>query len=102
VNRDHTTAPACQRIAIPTAVCARPHSCAPRARLTDRQREYTRSIGDFHARHGHGPSLRDLAAALGVRSTNAVNDVLRALRRKGVVTWEPKTARSLRLTGAVS
>ena len=35
---------------------------------------------------------------LAIASTNAVSDAVRSLQRKGLVTTQPKTARSLVLT----
>lgn len=66
--------------------------------LTDRQRlvlEYIcRSIEDF----GYPPTLREIGNKLGIRSTNGVNDHLRALERKGYLTREDMKSRTLRPT----
>ena len=56
--------------------------------LTHRQQmvlEYIRrSISD----RGYPPTLREIGAFMGIRSTNGVNDHLRALERKGYLTRE--------------
>ena len=66
--------------------------------LTERQRlvlEYIcRSIEDF----GYPPTLREIGNKLGIRSTNGVNDHLRALERKGYLTREDMKSRTLRPT----
>ncbi len=66
--------------------------------LTDRQRlvlEYIcRSIEDC----GYPPTLREIGNKLGIRSTNGVNDHLRALERKGYLTREDMKSRTLRPT----
>ena len=64
--------------------------------LTHRQQmvlEYIRrSITD----RGYPPTLREIGARMGIRSTNGVNDHLRALERKGYLTREDMKSRALR------
>jgi repressor LexA len=64
--------------------------------LTHRQSmvlEYIRrSITD----RGYPPTLREIGAFMGIRSTNGVNDHLRALERKGYLTREDMKSRALR------
>ena len=64
--------------------------------LTHRQQmvlEYIRrSITD----RGYPPTLREIGAFMGIRSTNGVNDHLRALERKGYLTREDMKSRALR------
>ncbi len=69
--------------------------------LTDRQREVleyiTQSIGD----RGYPPTLREIGEHFGIRSTNGVNDHLRALEKKGYLQREDLKSRALRPVGAV-
>ena len=51
-----------------------------------------RSITD----RGYPPTLREIGAFMGIRSTNGVNDHLRALERKGYLTREDMKSRALR------
>lgn len=67
---------------------------------TARQLEVLEAIRDYTLRHKFSPSIRDLCDALDFTSTNGVNDVLKALERKGLLTRAEKTARSLVLTSA--
>lgn len=64
--------------------------------LTHRQQmvlDYIRrSISD----RGYPPTLREIGAFMGIRSTNGVNDHLRALERKGYLTREDMKSRALR------
>lgn len=53
------------------------------APLTSRQQEVLSCIKDFIRRHGFSPTLREIAKAIGVKSTNCVDDHLRAIARKG-------------------
>jgi len=67
--------------------------------LTQRQQmvlDYIRqSIND----RGYPPTLREIGARMGIRSTNGVNDHLRALERKGYLKREDMKSRALRPTG---
>ena len=65
--------------------------------LTKRQRQILDFIHDCHHRHGHAPSLREIAAHFGFRSMTAAADHVRALRRKDVLEHQPRRARSLRV-----
>jgi len=66
-------------------------------KLTDRQRAVLDYIEtSIHAR-GYPPTLREIGNHLGIRSTNGVNDHLRALERKGYLTREDMKSRTLRL-----
>ena len=66
-------------------------------KLTARQKAVLEYISDsIHAR-GYPPTLREIGNHLGIRSTNGVNDHLRALERKGYLTREDMKSRTLRL-----
>jgi repressor LexA len=45
---------------------------------------------------GYPPTLREIGTQMGIRSTNGVNDHLRALERKGYLTREDMKSRALR------
>lgn len=49
---------------------------------------------------GYPPTLREIGLKLGIRSTNGVNDHLRALERKGYLTREDMKSRTLRPTAS--
>ncbi len=63
-------------------------------RLTDRQLEVLQAIRRL-SRRGYPPTLRELASELGIRSTNGINDHLKALANKGAITRVEKQARSI-------
>jgi repressor LexA len=67
---------------------------------TLRQREVLRAIKTHQAKHGFPISIRELGTALGISSTNAVADHLRALEAKGLVNRENRRSRTLTLTNA--
>lgn len=60
---------------------------------TPRQAEALRLIAHSIRERGFAPSMRELCIALGVSSTNAVNDLLCALDRKGSIKRGPPSAR---------
>lgn len=68
--------------------------------LSPRQREILDFIVAQVDQSGVVPSYREIGAALGIESTNAVSDHLKALMRKGYIerVGEPGRPRSLRLT----
>jgi len=68
-------------------------------RLTRRQAEILGLIREALAETGAPPTRSELAAALGVRSANAVEEHLRALERKGAIELTRGTARGIRLSG---
>jgi repressor LexA len=53
--------------------------------LTDRQQQLLHFIEDHLRIHGFPPSIREMADHMGIRSTNGVNDHLKALERKGYI-----------------
>jgi hypothetical protein len=67
---------------------------------TDRQLDYLRAIADFTDEHGFPPTIREICILVGVLSNNAVGETLRALRRKGLLMFVDRTARSIELTAA--
>jgi repressor LexA len=64
--------------------------------LTDRQQQVLRYIRDSIVERGYPPTLREIGAHMGIRSTNGVNDHLRALERKGYLRREDMKSRALR------
>jgi repressor LexA len=66
--------------------------------LTPRQRDVLRVIAAFEADNGHMPTYREIAAIIGVSSTNAVNDILCELERKGAIWRAPMKSRAMRIT----
>ncbi len=68
--------------------------------LTDRQRMVLEYICGSIDERGYPPTLREIGNKLGIRSTNGVNDHLRALERKGYLTREDMKSRTLRPTEA--
>ena len=68
--------------------------------LTDRQLEVLRFIAREIEERGYPPTIREIGEALEIRSTNGVNDHLKALERKGFLTRDPVKSRALIPTDA--
>jgi repressor LexA len=69
-------------------------------KLTDRQEMVLKYIESSIAQRGYPPTLREIGNYMGIRSTNGVNDHLRALERKGYLLREDMKSRALRPTRA--
>jgi repressor LexA len=63
--------------------------------LTERQAEVLRFIERRIAEQGYPPTLREIGEELGIRSTNGVNDHLKALERKGLLSRDGHRSRAL-------
>src|SRR5512139_612496 len=68
---------------------------SPMNGLTDRQLEVLRYIARQIEDAGYPPTIREIGLALDIRSTNGVNDHLKALERKGFLTRDPVKSRAL-------
>jgi repressor LexA len=64
--------------------------------LTDRQREILDFISRSIVKRGFPPTLREIGSHFGIKSTNGVNDHLRALEKKGYLQREDLKSRALR------
>lgn len=64
---------------------------------TTRQVEVLNFIRAFIARHGYPPTVREIGAHFGWTSTNAPEDMLRVLEKKGLITRAAGKARTIRV-----
>ena len=65
--------------------------------LTDRQSEILDFIRETVAASGMPPTVAEIAAAMGVSSTNGIRGHLQALERKGAIELVPNASRGIRL-----
>lgn len=72
-----------------------------RPALTDRQAQALKYISDCLVDRGYPPTLREIGEHMGIKSTNGVNDHLKALERKGYLVREELKSRALRPVGPV-
>jgi repressor LexA len=73
--------------------------------LSPRQQELLGHLQTHIAEKGYPPTIRELCVLMGVRSTNAISEQLRAIEGKGYLETDPIRSRAIRLTappGAVS
>ena len=63
--------------------------------LTLRQREILEFITSFIQERGYPPTLREIGEHFGIRSTNGVNDHLKALEKKGFLAREDLKSRAM-------
>lgn len=66
--------------------------------LTDRQFMALRFIQESIRARGYPPTLREIGKHMSIRSTNGVNDHLRAMERKGFIRRDDMLSRSMVLT----
>jgi repressor LexA len=71
----------------------------PKELLTDRQRQVLDFISHSIQERGYPPTLREIGEHMKIRSTNGVNDHLKALERKGYLVREELKSRALRPIG---
>jgi repressor LexA len=64
-----------------------------RGKLTHRQSQVLNVIQQSIQRDGFPPTIREIGQELGIRSTNAVNDHLKALERKGFLNRSESKSR---------
>ena len=67
----------------------------PTAKLSDRQQEILDFLGEFTARNGYPPSVREIGDAVGLSSSSTVHSHLGALEDKGYIKRDPSSARAL-------
>ena len=65
--------------------------------LTERQFKVLRFIEQEIQEQGYPPTIREIGRQLGIRSTNGVNDHLKALQRKGYIARSDHKSRTLKV-----
>lgn len=75
----------------------RPRAAKPLQPITERQRLALVFIENSIAERGFPPTLREIGSHMQIRSTNGVNDHLRALERKGYIVREELYSRGIRV-----
>jgi len=65
--------------------------------MTDRQRQIFDYISDVTTQQGYPTTVRDIANRFQFASPNGAVCHLKALRKKGWITWEPGKARTVRV-----
>lgn len=68
------------------------------SRPTTRQRDILIFIREQMDQTGYPPTIREICTAMDIKSTNGVNDHLKALERKGLISRESGKSRAMLLT----
>lgn len=68
--------------------------------VTDREREILEYIAHTIDKKGYSPSIRDIKAALNIKSTSTVHTYLQRLGEKGLLSKEDGKSRTLRIGAA--
>ncbi len=66
-----------------------------------RQKDVLRLIVALTQEHNYPPTLAELAKALGLKNRMTVHQHVVALKKKGLVQWEPGLNRSLRVLNSI-
>jgi repressor LexA len=74
-----------------------PSSRSGRAVLTWRRRRVLQAIEEYVADHGCSPSNRDIAKAADLKSASSVLHHLQELKAAGLVSYDPRSPRTVRL-----
>ena len=73
----------------------------PSEALTTAQQELYDWLASYIGEHRHSPSIRQMMAAMGLRSPAPIQSRLRHLQQKGWITWQEGQARTLQLLGEI-
>ena len=66
-------------------------------RITSRQQEIMAFFRQTIAKRGLPPSMREICGHFGFRSPHAAQQHVRALQKKGLITFEPGRSRTIRI-----
>ena len=67
--------------------------------LTQKEKDIYEYISECLDKNGYAPSVRDICAALGIKSTSSVHEYLRRLETKGYIKKSSGRSRALSLVG---
>lgn len=61
----------------------------------DRRRDILKFVKTFRRKHEYGPTITEIAKAVGLGSANATRHHLLKLKDEGLISMEPRIARSI-------
>lgn len=68
--------------------------------ITERQKIVLEGIIAFKKQHDYSPTVRELCAITGFKSTSTIASHLRTLRDNGYITWIETMPRTIQVIGA--
>ncbi len=69
--------------------------------LTEKEKEVYKFISECLEKNGYAPSVRDVCAAVGMKSTSSVHEYIRRLEAKGYIKKSSGKSRALTIEGGV-
>src|SRR5262245_54197631 len=69
----------------------------PEVRMTPRQRSVIDFISGYELRHRHPPSVREIAAALNLRSAGSMHACLTRMKQRGLIAGDRRAWRDLQV-----
>lgn len=69
--------------------------------LTEKEKEVYKFISECLEKNGYAPSVRDVCAAVGMKSTSSVHEYIRRLEAKGYIRKSSGKSRALTIEGGV-
>lgn len=76
------------------------HRGTDRHRHSERSRQALEFIARFHEENGYAPTVREIGAALGLRSSSSAHEILKRMVAEGQLSGRPGTGRTLRIAHA--
>ncbi|MCM3024772.1 helix-turn-helix domain-containing protein [Heyndrickxia ginsengihumi] len=66
-------------------------------RLGEKEKDILNFIQSYRESHAYAPSMMEICRKCGLRSTNTVYAYLQKLKNKGLIDWQPKVSRTIRI-----
>lgn len=66
-------------------------------RILDLEMKIFQEIKNYILKRGHSPSVRELTKIAGIPSTATTYAYMVRLQKKGMIDWEPKECRTLKI-----
>ncbi|CAM4108774.1 transcriptional regulator [Mesobacillus thioparans] len=66
-------------------------------RMEEKEKEILGVIAKLLKKGNHPPSVREITRAAGMNSTSTTFEYLKRLQKKGLIDWEPKKIRTLKI-----
>lgn len=65
--------------------------------MTEKQQELIKFIEEFVINNGYSPTIKEIQRGLNLRSPSSVQAKLSSLKRQGLLTWNAKSARTIKI-----
>lgn len=66
-------------------------------RMLEKEMELVCLIKKWWANEKYAPTMKELTEAVGFKSTSTTHNYLMSLKNKGIVTWEEKKGRTIKI-----